>query len=1046
MNDGVKLLGATISIICFLRLCGVLGEETDSRAPEIYADYFANHNVDDVVKGWLLHEDYLATRKLIAKIWHLETNSRSEKNISNSSMNMFFESSAKTRVIRDTVYDNFHSKVSIKGLNRKPACHVLQESLKRNFSQTESSRNFTLDVDLGGCRFINPNKSLICDSLVHMRNLPQISHKLELLQLNATNITYLDSNAFGPMDVITINIVGNKINCIHPYAFAGVNVKILYFESNLIDYIRPDDFPTLTNTTAIFMEHNNISLVEAPWGVSSYPGNCSTVLPSLTFLSLIGNPLIKIPSDYFCALRESPVTDLDLTNCNLQLVEAGALSFFPKLRTLKLGENPMLMEKLDAVLAQVKDVPLKQLQLESNSLSKIPTNALQYFWTSLKTLDLGGNLFDIIAPDSFPTGSSELTELNLENCRIRFIHQDAFRNMAKLRNLNLSSNRLSSIPSAITHLPQLSLLHMSTQVRPKASIISVGNTVYSFQFQPDVFINSKALKMLDLQHLYDYQVIIRRDTFKHLENLEYLLLADSSIETIAPYAFEKLSKLKRLDLSYNKITSIQDVTFYGLQSLVGLYLDHNLLEIPCPSTVAPQDKFNLTEVASFLDSEYFKSIPRDDTGAPKAVPTSGVEPFRYMPKLEDLKITNNRIRFVNSMLFQWLPNLRTAELCGNLFKTWTEKLFLNGSFVTNLTAARNNIGYLSGAMLEDLVEITSRSNSRLDISENPLVCFDTTCTLVDKVNDKSIRLEYWDSDNKYMCWDMRENDYYSLRNLRTSHETACSSISPDWRITTMSTSIPINGTNAITTATTPATETTEPQVEEKDLPNSQNGNSGSPMLTFAIVFTSLCFVPALVIIGYKKRFHLKYFWFVVKFNVVHSPNLNLIGVKKNGSTPSNYDFDIFVSYNHSDRGFIENYLVPHLEGYSGNDEETANENSMPFKICIHERDFKAGVPITENIVDFVDRSRKVVVIVSKSYLESQWCLYEMNLAYHRLIESYRKDFVVVLLEDIPSSLRTKSLNFLLLSRTYLEWPGVTSSLSEQNTFWKRIRNSLSDLD
>jgi hypothetical protein len=156
-----------------------------------------------------------------------------------------------------------------------------------------------------------------------------------------------------------------------------------------------------------------------------------------------------------------------------------------------------------------------------------------------------------------------------------------------------------------------------------------------------------------------------------------------------------------------------------------------------------------------------------------------------------------------------------------------------------------------------------------------------------------------------------------------------------------------------------------------------------------------------------------------------------------------YDYDTFISYHNQDRNFILEKFLPEIEDQS--DESSNNgdiENKTGFKVCLHERDFEAGMPISENIVEAVDRSKKVVICISKSYLESQWCTFEMNLAYHRLIESGRKAFVVVLLEDIPSNLRTKVLNYLMMSRTYLEWPGDAGTAQELKRFWSRLRNSL----
>jgi len=123
-----------------------------------------------------------------------------------------------------------------------------------------------------------------------------------------------------------------------------------------------------------------------------------------------------------------------------------------------------------------------------------------------------------------------------------------------------------------------------------------------------------------------------------------------------------------------------------------------------------------------------------------------------------------------------------------------------------------------------------------------------------------------------------------------------------------------------------------------------------------------------------------------------------------------------------------------------------SNSKSKFKVCLHERDFVAGVPITENIVDCVDRSRKMIIFASRKYMESQWCSFEMNLVYHRLVESRRKSFALVLLEDIPSELRSKVLNYLMITKTYLQWPGMDGVDEDKSSFWRRLRAFLQSPD
>jgi hypothetical protein len=54
---------------------------------------------------------------------------------------------------------------------------------------------------------------------------------------------------------------------------------------------------------------------------------------------------------------------------------------------------------------------------------------------------------------------------------------------------------------------------------------------------------------------------------------------------------------------------------------------------------------------------------------------------------------------------------------------------------------------------------------------------------------------------------------------------------------------------------------------------------------------------------------------------------------------------------------------------------------------VHERDFKVGVSVTDNIVDCIDRSRKFAMVVSRGFVKSKWCRFETHLAHHRMLDS-----------------------------------------------------------
>ncbi|KAG8445591.1 hypothetical protein GDO86_010388 [Hymenochirus boettgeri] len=98
-------------------------------------------------------------------------------------------------------------------------------------------------------------------------------------------------------------------------------------------------------------------------------------------------------------------------------------------------------------------------------------------------------------------------------------------------------------------------------------------------------IPSEAFKDLEnLKYLYLYKNEIQsidRQAFKGLASLEQLYLHFNHIETLEPDVFNHLPKLERLFLHNNRITHLVPGTFSQLQSMKRLRLDSNALHCDC---------------------------------------------------------------------------------------------------------------------------------------------------------------------------------------------------------------------------------------------------------------------------------------------------------------------------------------------------------------------------------------------------------------------------------------------------------------------------------
>lgn len=83
---------------------------------------------------------------------------------------------------------------------------------------------------------------------------------------------------------------------------------------------------------------------------------------------------------------------------------------------------------------------------------------------------------------------------------------------------------------------------------------------------------------------------------------------------------------------------------------------------------------------------------------------------------------------------------------------------------------------------------------------------------------------------------------------------------------------------------------------------------------------------------------------------------------------------------------------------------------------------------------------QVLVVLSPAFVESSWCMFELQLASNKILDERRDKLILVLLEDLPSHTQPKKLRFLLRSRTYLAWQADPEG---QRLFWVRLQRAVS---
>ncbi|XP_052072699.1 toll-like receptor 4 [Mytilus californianus] len=175
------------------------------------------------------------------------------------------------------------------------------------------------------------------------------------------------------------------------------------------------------------------------------------------------------------------------------------------------------------------------------------------------------------------------------------------------------------------------------------------------------------------------------------------------------------------------------------------------------------------------------------------------------------------------------------------------------------------------------------------------------------------------------------------------------------------------------------------------------------------------------IVYYRYRFAFEYFFLRIKMKLRHYQPLS-----------DEFEFDGFISYSHKDVTWVTD-LYDKLK-------------PKGFELCLHHKDFLAGVPIAECIVKAINSSRKVVFIITKDFLESSWGSYEIEMTrMHAFREGRESMVIVILMDDIKKDKLPKALKEIWYKVVCIVWPSNTEApYNTEEKFYDKLCITLSD--
>ncbi|XP_078603433.1 uncharacterized protein LOC144877394 [Branchiostoma floridae x Branchiostoma japonicum] len=244
-----------------------------------------------------------------------------------------------------------------------------------------------------------------------------------------------------------------------------------------------------------------------------------------------------------------------------------------------------------------------------------------------------------------------ITSLKLNHNSITNLRRNGFSLYSKLKELNLSNNKISKVHKGVVTSNQLQKLLLSNN---KITYIQPGAFSRLGRLQ-DLYLNGNKITNID------------PGTFSCL-----------------PGIFSCLSNLRSLNLGNNKITKIPLGTFRNLTGLTSLLLNSNNLTTVLPGTFTNKRRLKLLSLHNNQITDF-------KTGT-----------FSDLPRLHVLELSSNQLRDIQPGAFSNLTNLKTLRLDENPWNCDCRMVDVKKTFKFNNKITCQEPSNLHGRKLDEI--------------------------------------------------------------------------------------------------------------------------------------------------------------------------------------------------------------------------------------------------------------------------------------------------------------------------------------------------------
>ena len=498
---------------------------------------------------------------------------------------------------------------------------------------------------------------------------------MNVLDLSRNNISsVLNASSFeGLTSLSSLNLSSNNINHISAGTFGSSLHTLDLSENDYLEYMNQGVFENANNLTNLYLRNN---------GLYKIPRGVFNSMVSLENLDLSDNFITIMNSSSFENLPS--LRRIDLSKNNIYSVPSDLFVNTSQLLSVAFDENRLGTVPVDIVNSLLN---LQNFTLAHNRIGKL--QALQS--QSVEILILTGNEISDIVDGAF-NGTPRITELYLDQNKLRRIRAPMFSGLNYLNRLDLSDNEISTIDIG-SFRPLRYLMYLSLH----------GNQLTSIE--SNTLVGLLSINSLDLSA--NRLVSDVTDGLRQLPALRELILDDNDIISFnVNYLLNVESSLQRLSLRRNRISELQfDQGFTFLFSFLDLGENQITGEI-----------FHSLQYLKFLE------ILKLDGNDISSVPTVGI----LNQSLIELDLSNNALTDSSLATIVQLRRLQQLRLDGNL--------------IGNISAA-------DWGLLANSLSVLSLSNNRLTSLNQieklwSLAQLDVDINLIESIPDATFRTLY----------------------------------------------------------------------------------------------------------------------------------------------------------------------------------------------------------------------------------------------------------------------------------------------------------------